>query len=97
MAAKVRYRGRYLVIGWTLVFLAVTGTIVVRQRTSFAAQTALREITTERDRLREVRGDLESRISALRSHPVLGPKAAALGLRTPSDSETVAIRFDRTR
>ncbi len=97
MRRKVQYRGRYLVIGWTIVFLVVTGTIVVRQNRGFAAQSTLRDLTTERDRLQEVKADLESRISALRSHQVLGPKAAALGLRTPSDSEAVSLRFNRVR
>jgi hypothetical protein len=95
MRSKVRYRGRYLVIGWTIVFLAVTGTIVVRQGRSFAAQKTLATQTRERDRLREVKADLGSRISALKSRPVLGPRAAALGLHTPSDSEVVNLRFDR--
>lgn len=97
MRAKVPYRGRYLVIGWTIVFVAVAGMIVVRQKRSFVSQAALRDMTMERDRLEEVRTDLESRISALRSRRVLGPKAAALGLRTPSDSEWVSLRFHRSR
>jgi hypothetical protein len=95
MRAKVQYRGRWLVIGWTLVFLAVTGAIVVRQTRGFRAQQALSDLSRTRNQLQERSADLESRISSLKNRSNLGPKVAAFGLRTPSDSESVTLRFNR--
>lgn len=88
-------RGRYLVIAWTTVFLAATGTIVVRQRRAHHVQQRLNALEQERDQLREGRAELQSRLAALKSRPVLGPKIAELGLRTASDSETVDLRIGR--
>ncbi|MBK9548959.1 MAG: hypothetical protein IPO52_07665 [Gemmatimonadetes bacterium] len=51
----------------------------------------------DRDRLREARADLQSKLAALKSRPVLGPKIASLGLRTASDSEVVSLRVERAR
>ncbi len=93
----MRLRGRHLVLAWTIVFLAATGTIVVRQRLAYHVQQRLAQLQLERDRLREARSDLESRLAALKSRQVLGPKVAALGLRTASDSEVVNLRVDRER
>lgn len=84
-------------LAWTIVFLAATGTIVVRQRLAYHVQQRLAQLQLERDRLREARSDLESRLAALKSRQVLGPKVAALGLRTASDSEVVNLRVDRER
>ncbi|MBK7595551.1 MAG: hypothetical protein IPJ11_09980 [Gemmatimonadetes bacterium] len=61
------------------------------------ATTRIGKLQEERDRLREAQADLQSRIAALKSRPVLGPKAAALGLHTPSDSESVSLRVERAR
>jgi hypothetical protein len=88
-------RGRYLVIAWTTVFLAATGTIVVRQRRAHHVQQRLNALEQEREQLLEGRAELRSRITALTSRPVLGPKVAELGLRTASDSETVDLRIRR--
>ncbi|MBL0180450.1 MAG: hypothetical protein IPP98_15250 [Gemmatimonadetes bacterium] len=84
-------------LAWTIVFLAATGAIVVRSRTAFEATNRIGKLQEERDRLREAQADLQSRIAALKSRPVLGPKAAALGLHTPSDSESVSLRVERAR
>lgn len=93
----MRLRGRHLVLAWTIVFLAATGTIVVRQRRAYHVQQRLTQLQLERDRLREAESDLQSRIAALKSRPVLGPRIAALGLRTASDSEVVNLRVERER
>ncbi len=94
---RVQVRGRHFVLAWTIVFLAATGAIVVRSRTAFEATNRIGEMEKERDRLREAQADLQSRIAALKSRPVLGPKAAALGLHTPSDSESVSLHVQRAR
>ena len=94
---RVQVRGRHFVLAWTIVFLAATGAIVVRQRAAYQAGRRVDSLQIDRDRLREARADLQSRLAALKSRPVLGPKVAALGLRTASDSEVVSLRVDRAR
>lgn len=94
---RVQVRGRHFVLAWTIVFLAATGAIVVRQRAAYAAGRRVDSLMVDRDRLREARADLQSRLAALKSRPVLGPKVAALGLRVASDSEGVTLRVERVR
>lgn len=94
---RVQVRGRHFVLAWTIVFLAATGAIVVRQKAAYEIGRRIDSMKIDRDRLREAQADLKSRIAALKSHPVLGPKAAALGLHTPSDSESVSLRVERVR
>ncbi len=94
---RVQVRGRHFVLAWTIVFLAATGAIVVRTRAALQLSARLAEMQVERDRLREAKADVQSRIAALKSPPILRPKAAALGLHTPSDSESVSLHVDRVR
>ncbi len=94
---RVQVRGRHFVLAWTIVFLAATGVVVVRNRAAYQAGRRVDLLQVDRDRLREARADLQSRIAALKSHSVLGPQAAALGLHTPSDSEVVSLRVERAR
>ncbi|MBK6495744.1 MAG: hypothetical protein IPG05_11715 [Gemmatimonadetes bacterium] len=94
---RVQVRGRHFVLAWTIVFLAATGAIVVRQRAAYQAGRRVDSLRIDRDRLREARADLQSKLAALKSRPVLGPKIALLGLRTASDSEVVSLRVERAR
>ncbi len=94
---RVQVRGRHFVLAWTIVFLAATGAIVVRSRAGFQLTGRINALQGARDRLREAKADLQSRVAALKSRDLLGPKVAALGLRTASDSEVVTLRIDRVR
>ncbi len=83
----MRVRGRYLVIAWTAVFLAAVGAIVFRTRAGFRMQERVTALNDSIQAVAGIRGDVEAKVAALKSLPVLAPKAAALGLRFASDTE----------
>jgi hypothetical protein len=91
----MRVRGRWFVIGWTVVFLGVAGLIVARERGGFEARRALDALATRASALEAIRVDLQGQIATLKSREVLAPKVEARGLRFPSDSEMVVLDFAR--
>jgi len=89
----VQVRGRYLVLAWTAVFLAAAGAIVVRERRGWAVSRHLDEIDNHAKVLEDMRAELAGSIAAMSSRDSLIPRAEALGLRVPSDSELVQVNL----
>ncbi len=81
-------RGRYWVILWLLVFLAVAAIVVARQSDAIRTARRLREVRQERAVLEARHAELTRRIREAASRRVLVPKAERdLGLREPEDWE----------
>jgi hypothetical protein len=83
----MRLKGRHWVTLWLLLFLAVAGAVVARQTASFSLARRLRALRSQRTTLEAQQADVERRIRTDRSREVLGPRAQALGLHFPTDSE----------
>jgi hypothetical protein len=91
MAAK----GRLWVALWLLFVLAVLAWVVARQTAAHVRAARLAELRTERS-VREARkAELLQRIRDGESRAVLVPRAEALGLRMPADSEIVILEAPR--
>jgi hypothetical protein len=88
----MRVKGRYLVVAWTVVFLAAVGVIVLRARSGFVVQRRVAELAAQIRALEGVRGDVEAKVASLKSRPVLAPKLEARGLRFASDTEFQLIQ-----
>ena len=89
----MQVRGRYLVIGWTAVFLAAVGAIVLRDGAGFAARKRVDSTGTHIKTLEGVRADLETATSLLQGREQLAAKVQAFGLRFATDSELVPLRL----
>jgi len=89
----MQVRGRYLVIAWTVVFLATVGTIVLRARSGILARRRVDAIADTIRAYSSSKADLESKVAELTSARVLIPKATALGLRGTSDSAVVLLHL----
>jgi hypothetical protein len=88
----MQVKGRYLVVAWTVVFLAAAGTIALRSRSGFASRARVDSLETTIQALESVRADISDSVSRLVSRPSLAPKVAALGLRHPPDSALIILR-----
>jgi hypothetical protein len=93
----MRVRGRYLVFGWTTVFLAVAGVIVFRARAGFATQRRLHEVRDSVQAMRATRDKVKRDIGTLESRSLLGARLAPLGLRPASDSEVKRVKLPPER
>ena len=89
-------KGRHWVMIWLLAFLAAAGTVVARQTAALRMARALNETRVRRTALEGRRADLERRLRQAASRTVLVPRAQALGLRLPADSEIVIFPFPDT-
>jgi hypothetical protein len=89
----MQVKGRYLVIGWTAVFLAAVGAIVIRDGAGFTARKNLDKTNREVTALEGIRGNLETSISQLSAREALRLKVQPFGLRPPTDSESVQIQL----
>lgn len=87
----MRLKGRHWLMLWLVLFLCVAAAVVARQTAAFAAARRLRDLRAERTTLEARRADLERRIRTARTRQVLGPRAQALGLHFPGDSEFVTF------
>ena len=87
MAAK----GRHWIALWLLAALATLWAVVARQTAAYGLARELNDVRTARATLEGHRADLERRINHARSRAVLVPRAQALGLRAPADSEIVLL------
>jgi hypothetical protein len=85
-------RGRHWLALWLLVFLGVLGWVVARQTASVVLAEQLGEARTTRTALENRRAELVRRIRTASSRAVLIPRAQALGLRLPADSEIVILQ-----
>lgn len=93
----MRIKGRYVVVGWTAVFLAAAIVIVVRDHSGFAMRQRFDASNHHIAALEGARADYERQIAVLSSRLALMPKVEALGLRFPSDSAIVALRVSTPR
>lgn len=89
---RPKRRGRYWVVGWLAFALAVLAWVVARQTTAVVTAGSLRELREQRAVLEARQAEFLARIRAARSREVLIPRAEALGLRLPADSEIVILQ-----
>jgi len=85
-------RGRWFVIAWVAVFLAVAGVIALRDTRGFAMNDHVRTLEDSVQVLSDVRNTLTTDLAFLRSPGEVARRGALLGLRMPSDSEIVTLR-----
>jgi len=90
-------RGRVWVAFWLVFILGVLGWVVARQTASHLAATELGELREDREALESERALVQQRIVEAESPQVLHPKAEAMGLRVPPDSEMTRLRSIRER
>lgn len=88
MAAK----GRHWLLLWLVFALAMLGWVSARQTAGVVLAASLREARAERSALEAERAALLRRLRAAGSRAVLVPRAEALGLRFPADSELVTLQ-----
>lgn len=93
----MQVKGRYLVIGWTTVFLAVAGAIVLRTHRGFETQDNLRHLRDSVQAMRATRDKIGQAIGTLESRADLEPKLERLGLRSASDSEIISLQLPPDR
>lgn len=84
-------KGRHWVMIWLLAFLVAAGSVVARQTAALRIARALNETRVRRTSLEGRRADLERRLRQAESRSVLVPRAQAMGLRLPADSEIVIL------
>lgn len=85
-------RGRHWLAAWLLFALGTLAWVVARQTASVVLVRALGETRTERSVLEGRRAELLRRIRTASSRAVLIPRARALGLRLPADSEIIILQ-----
>ncbi len=89
----MRVKGRIWLIGWLVFALVVLAWVVTRDAAGYRTARHLDSLRTRKAVLQARRAELISRVSRDRSRAVLMPRAAALGLRQPVDSEIVLLRL----
>jgi hypothetical protein len=89
-------RGRHWLVLWLVFALGMLGWVSARQTAAHVLATSLREARAERSVAEAERAALLRRRNTARSRAVLVPRAEALGLRFPADSELVTLE-DPTR
>lgn len=77
---------------WLLLCLAILAWVVARQTSAVVTATELGELREERATLEARQAEFLTRIRTARSRGVLIPRAGALGLRLPADSEIVILQ-----
>jgi hypothetical protein len=85
-------RGRHWLAVWLLFALAILGWVVARQTAAVVLVTRLNEVRAERSLLESRRAELRRRLRTAASRAVLIPRARALGLRLPADSEIIILQ-----
>ena len=86
-------RGRHWLAAWLLFALVTLAWVVARQTAAVVLVTRLRDTRTQRSVLEGRRAELRRRIRAAGSRAVLIPRARALGLRLPADSEIIILQI----
>jgi hypothetical protein len=87
----VQPRGRVWVTLWLVFVLAILAWVVARQTSAVVSAGELDEVRNRRSLLEARRAELLRRIREAESRAVLVPRAEALGLRLPADSEIVIL------
>ena len=85
-------RGRHWLAAWLLFALAILGWVVARQTAAVVLVTRLNAVRGERSLLEGRRAELLRRLRTAGSRAVLIPRARALGLRLPADSEIIILQ-----
>ena len=85
-------RGRHWLAVWLLFALGTLAWVVARQTAAVVLVTKLRDTRTQRSVLEGRRAELLRRIRTATSRAVLIPRARAMGLRLPADSEIVILQ-----
>lgn len=85
-------RGRHWLALWLFFFLGTLAWVVARQTSAVVAATRLGEVRERRSTLEGQRTELLRRIRTASSRAVLIPRARALGLRLPADSEIIILQ-----
>ncbi|HKV44529.1 MAG TPA: hypothetical protein VJT32_07630 [bacterium] len=85
------FKGRHWVMLWLLAFLVAAGSVVARQTAALRIARALNQARDSLSSLQSRRADFERRLRQAASRTVLVPRAQALGLRLPADSEIVIL------
>ena len=93
----MQVKGRYLVIGWTAVFLTVAGAIVLRTRRGYDVRDRLLHMRDSVQAMRATRDKVHRSITVLENRGALEPRLGLLGLRTPSDSEVIPVQLPPDR
>lgn len=85
-------RGRWFVLAWVTVFLAVAGVISLRDTRGFDITQRIGVLEDSVLVLSDVRTALSAELAFLQSPAEIARRGALLGLRMPSDSEIVTLR-----
>ena len=85
-------KGRYLVVAWTAVFLAVAGVVTLRDRAAFRALERYEVLEDSLQVVARQHTELLSEINTRGSLGALGELGARLGLRIPTDGEIEQVR-----
>jgi hypothetical protein len=85
-------RGRHWLAFWLLFFLGTLAWVVARQTASVVLASRLADAREQRSVLETRRAELIRRIRTAGSRTVLIPRAEALGLRLPADSEIIILQ-----
>lgn len=84
-------RGRHWIAFWLVALLGALWAVIARQTASLNAARALTDAREARATLEGRRAELDRRVRAGQSRAVLLPRARALGLRLPADTEIILI------
>jgi hypothetical protein len=91
-------RGRHWLVLWLVFALGMLAWVSARQTASVVLAAELREARADRSAAEAERAAVLRRRNAAGSRAVLVPRAEALGLRVPADSELVTLEDpDRER
>lgn len=85
-------KGRFWIAVWMLLGLAMLAWVATRRTSAHLVASQLNDLRAERSVLEARRAELVRRIRRAESRPVLVPRAQALGLRLPADSETIILQ-----
>jgi len=87
-------KGRVLFVAWITVFLATAGTIALRNQAAFQARKNLAVLDDSLRAVSRVQTQLAADVATLLAPAMLRPVGERLGLRSPTDSETVSVRIE---
>jgi len=89
----MRIRGRVWFALWLVFALAVAAWVIARDTSGYVSARELDETRNRRSVLQARKNELIGRIRRAESRSVLVPRAEAMGLRLPADSEIVIVQI----
>jgi len=87
----MRVKGRFFVLWWGAVFLAVASTVALRQYRAFTTVRTVTSLADSVQAISSVHGDLTGTLAGMQSPELLVPRAESLGLRQPTEGEQVPL------